>query len=69
MDIPREQLDGDQALDSAWPYQGLIKFEKVMMRYGPTLPPALHDLSFTISGGMQVSMHTINLEDIFKILN
>ncbi|KAL5577347.1 hypothetical protein UlMin_019046 [Ulmus minor] len=32
-----------------WPLSGSIKFEGVVLRYRPILPPTLHGLSFTIS--------------------
>ncbi|GLT68247.1 hypothetical protein SLA2020_404970 [Shorea laevis] len=32
-----------------WPLSGSIKFEDVVLRYRPELPPVLHGLSFTIS--------------------
>ncbi|XVF00520.1 hypothetical protein REPUB_Repub04eG0008100 [Reevesia pubescens] len=32
-----------------WPSSGSIKFEDVVLRYRPELPPVLHGLSFTIS--------------------
>ncbi|XP_050287870.1 ABC transporter C family member 2-like isoform X2 [Quercus robur] len=32
----------------AWPSSGSIKFEDVVLRYRPELPPVLHGLSFTI---------------------
>lgn len=31
-----------------WPSSGLIKFEDVVLRYRPELPPVLHGLSFTV---------------------
>jgi len=31
-----------------WPSSGTIKFEEVVMRYRPGLPPVLHGLSFTV---------------------
>lgn len=33
---------------SGWPSSGLIRFEDVVLRYRPELPPVLHGLSFTI---------------------
>lgn len=32
-----------------WPSSGSIKFEDVILRYRPGLPPVLHGLSFTVS--------------------
>ncbi|KAI4303677.1 hypothetical protein MLD38_039277 [Melastoma candidum] len=34
---------------SSWPSSGSIKFEDVVLRYRPELPPVLHGLSFTVS--------------------
>lgn len=55
MDIPQEELEGLPPADLDWPYQGLVEFQNVTLRYGLTLPPALHNITFTIAGGMQVS--------------
>nr|QIT08316.1 putative ABC transporter C family member 13 [Siraitia grosvenorii] len=54
MDIPQEDLQGCRSLDSEWPYQGRIEFQNVTLRYKPSLPAALRDISFTILGGAQV---------------
>jgi len=54
MDIPQE-LRGCQSLNLDWPFQGTIEFQNVTMRYMPSLPPALHGISFTVPGGMKVS--------------
>ena len=62
MDIPQEELEGSQSLDPDWPFQGQIEFRNVTMRYMPSLPPALNDVSFTIVGGTQVSAHEPNNE-------
>lgn len=56
MDIPQEQLSGHPPLDLDWPSQGLIEFQHVTMRYMPSLPAALNDVTFTIPGGMQVML-------------
>ncbi|XP_031737700.1 ABC transporter C family member 13 isoform X2 [Cucumis sativus] len=56
MDIPQEDLHGCRSLDSKWPYQGRIEFQNVTLRYKPSLPAALRDISFTISGGAQVGI-------------
>lgn len=39
-----------------WPSAGLIKFEDVVLRYRPELPPVLHGLSFTISPSDKVGI-------------
>lgn len=54
MDIPQEDLHGCRSLDPEWPYQGRIEFQNVTLRYKPSLPAALRDISFTILGGAQV---------------
>jgi ATP-binding cassette, subfamily C (CFTR/MRP), member 10 len=55
MDIPQEEVGGQVLLDQNWPSHGEIQFQNVTLRYMPSLPAALHDVSFTISGGTQVS--------------
>lgn len=59
MDIPQEELRGSQSLNPDWPFQGLVEFQNVTMRYVPSLPPALHGITFAIAGGMQVCAHRI----------
>ena len=54
MDVPQEEVSGQQSLRGKWPVQGLVEFHNVTMRYISTLPPALNHISFTIQGGMQV---------------
>ncbi|KAL3352187.1 hypothetical protein AABB24_020318 [Solanum stoloniferum] len=39
-----------------WPSSGFIKFEDVVLRYRPGLPPVLHGLSFEISSGQKVGI-------------
>ncbi|CAL5361915.1 unnamed protein product [Camellia sinensis] len=39
-----------------WPSLGSIKFEDVVLRYKPELPPVLHGLSFTISPSEKVGI-------------
>ena len=38
-----------------WPTRGKIEFDHVTLTYQPSLPPALNDVSFTISEGTHVS--------------
>ena len=54
MDVPQEELHGVQSLNSSWPSQGMIEFQNVTMKYIPSLPAALNDITFTIAGGTQV---------------
>ncbi|KAK6147863.1 hypothetical protein DH2020_018775 [Rehmannia glutinosa] len=56
MDIPQEKLTGENPLDSNWPSIGDIQFQNVTLRYMPSLPPALLDVSFDIRGGSQVGI-------------
>ncbi|KAE7997228.1 hypothetical protein FH972_001878 [Carpinus fangiana] len=56
MDIPQEELHGCQSVDPDWPTRGLIEFQNVTLRYMPSLPDALHEISFTIVEGMQVGI-------------
>uniref|UniRef100_A0ACD5UVY2 Uncharacterized protein n=1 Tax=Avena sativa TaxID=4498 RepID=A0ACD5UVY2_AVESA len=39
-----------------WPSSGIIKFEDVVLRYRPELPPVLHGISFIINGGEKVGI-------------
>jgi ABC-type multidrug transport system fused ATPase/permease subunit len=39
-----------------WPSAGTIKFEEVILRYRPELPPVLHGISFTISPSDKVGI-------------
>ncbi|XP_057248104.1 ABC transporter C family member 13 isoform X2 [Beta vulgaris subsp. vulgaris] len=56
MDIPQEEPCGSLAIPRDWPYQGQVEFQNVVLRYMPSLPPALCDISFTIAGGTQVGI-------------
>ncbi|KAI8000143.1 ABC transporter C family member 2 [Camellia lanceoleosa] len=40
----------------AWPSSGSIKFEDVVLRYRPELPPVLHGLSFTVTPSDKVGV-------------
>ncbi|XP_020082165.1 ABC transporter C family member 13 isoform X1 [Ananas comosus] len=56
MDIPQEDLQGSQPLDLNWPNEGQIEFQHVTLKYKPSLPAALNDVSFRIAAGMQVGI-------------
>jgi ATP-binding cassette, subfamily C (CFTR/MRP), member 10 len=49
-----QELQGSESPPGSWPKEGTIEFEHVTLRYKPDLPPALSDVSFLISSGMQV---------------
>ncbi|KAG8379711.1 hypothetical protein BUALT_Bualt07G0117400 [Buddleja alternifolia] len=56
MDIPQEELTGENAIDPNWLSLGEIQFRNVTLRYMPSLPPALSDISFYIPGGTRVGV-------------
>uniref|UniRef100_A0A803QEB7 ABC-type xenobiotic transporter n=1 Tax=Cannabis sativa TaxID=3483 RepID=A0A803QEB7_CANSA len=51
IDLPSEapEIIESNRPPPGWPSSGSIKFESVVLRYRPGLPPVLHGLSFTIS--------------------
>jgi len=61
MDIPQEEQTGCLYLNPDWPNQGFIEFDCVTLKYMPSLPAALCNLSFRIAGGTQVSELLLNL--------
>ena len=67
MDIPQEELQGHKVLDVDWPFRGEIEFRNATLRYMPSLPPALRDLSLTIAGGTQVCNYMYTY--VFSILD
>ncbi|XP_011073322.1 ABC transporter C family member 13 [Sesamum indicum] len=56
MDIPQEKLTGQSLSDPNWPSKGEIQLQNVTLRYKPSLPPALFDVSFHIPGGTWVGI-------------
>ncbi|XP_027928770.1 ABC transporter C family member 13 isoform X1 [Vigna unguiculata] len=56
MDIPQEEQTGGLYLNPDWPNQGFIEFDCVTLKYMPSLPAALCNLSFRIAGGTQVGI-------------
>lgn len=56
MDMSPEKLTGESVLDPNWPSRGRIQFRNVTLRYMPSLPPALSDVSLTIPQGSHVSI-------------
>jgi ABC-type multidrug transport system fused ATPase/permease subunit len=53
--IPREARDG-HSLDKAWPRQGDIEMKNVCLRYGPSMPLALDDVSFKLQPASKVGV-------------
>ena len=39
-----------------WPVHGKIEFTDVSMRYRPSLPPSIENLTFTVQPGMKVGI-------------
>lgn len=56
MDIPQEEQTGCLYLNPDWPHEGVIGFQSVTLKYMPSLPAALCNLSFRIAGGTQVGI-------------
>ena len=54
MDVATEELHECQLLDTEWPLHGNIEFQNVTLKYRPSLPAALCDLTCTFAGGTQV---------------
>ncbi|EEF35768.1 mgatp-energized glutathione s-conjugate pump, putative [Ricinus communis] len=58
IDLPSEAppvIEGNRP-PPGWPSSGSIKFEDVVLRYRPELPPVLHGLSFTVSPSDKVGI-------------
>ena len=39
-----------------WPVHGKIEFNDVSMRYRPSFPPSIENLTFTVQPGMKVGI-------------
>ncbi len=50
-------------LPQGWPRTGIIKFDNVVMKYAPHLPPALRGVSFSIKSGEKVRLCTNREKD------
>ncbi|KDP34963.1 hypothetical protein JCGZ_09251 [Jatropha curcas] len=58
IDLPSEAppiIEGNRP-PPGWPSSGSIKFEDVVLRYRPELPPVLHGLTFTVSPSDKVGI-------------
>jgi len=56
-EAPREQPEADaQAERQGWPVRGELRFESVLLRYRPSLPPALDGFSCTIAPAERVGI-------------
>nr|QGP74118.1 ABCC transporter [Sedum alfredii] len=58
MNVPQEELHKKKSVESGtgWPSEGHIEFRNVTLRYKPSLPAALRDITFSIKGGNQVGV-------------
>lgn len=58
IELPSEGPDivDDNRPPPGWPSAGSIRFEDVVLRYRPELPPVLHGISFTISPSDKVGI-------------
>lgn len=58
IDLPSEAADVIETSrpPPGWPSSGTIKFEDVVLRYRPELPPVLHGLSFSVSPSEKVGI-------------
>ncbi|XP_017229484.1 ABC transporter C family member 13 isoform X1 [Daucus carota subsp. sativus] len=56
MDVATEELHECQLLDTEWPLHGNIEFQNVTLKYRPSLPAALCDLTCTFAGGTQTGI-------------
>lgn len=58
IDLPSEgpAVIEDSRPPPGWPSSGSIRFENVVLRYRPELPPVLHGISFTISPSDKVGV-------------
>jgi ABC-type multidrug transport system fused ATPase/permease subunit len=52
---PLDDTDGQRA-PAAWPTEGRIEVEKLVVAYAPDLPPVLKGLDFVIEGGERVGV-------------
>ncbi|KAM7270310.1 hypothetical protein ACFE04_029524 [Oxalis oulophora] len=58
IDLPSEApdvIEGNRP-PPGWPSSGSIKFEDVVLRYRPELPPVLHGVSFTVSPSEKIGI-------------
>ena len=51
---PNQERDEDP--DPDWLARGTIRFDHVVARYGPDLPPALNDVTFVVKAGQRVGI-------------
>jgi len=50
------QPDDTNVLQIGWPRSGAIEYDNVLVRYRPSLPPALSNISFKIPAGARVGV-------------
>lgn len=55
-EAPWKQPGDDELLKQNWPNDGAIEYENLAVRYRPSLPPALRNISFSIPAGARVGI-------------
>ena len=55
-EAPWEQDIDTKIVEQGWPKAGAIEYDGVLVRYRPTLPPALRNISFSIPAGSRVGV-------------
>ncbi|KAJ6035663.1 uncharacterized protein N7446_010423 [Penicillium canescens] len=55
-DVPTEPTHSGDSVPPIWPSHGCIQVSNLSVRYAPDLPPALHDISFTINPAERIGV-------------
>ena len=55
-EAPWDQPGDDELLKKNWPNAGAIEYDSLVVRYRPSLPPALRSISFSIPAGARVGI-------------
>eukprot|EP00977_Amphora_coffeiformis_P028945 scaffold37996_cov191-Amphora_coffeaeformis.AAC.3 len=55
-EAPWDQPDDTTILQEGWPQSGAIEYDNLLVRYRPSLPPALRKISFNIPAGARVGV-------------
>lgn len=55
-EAPWDQPGDDELLKKNWPNAGAIEYDNLVVRYRPSLPPALRSISFSIPAGARVGI-------------
>ena len=55
-DIPQESQTHTLEADGTWPSKGEVKFNNVTLKYRPTTPAVLKNLTFTVDPGTKIGV-------------